>query len=145
MNEGWQPRAHAPNCTAMSAMSILRNASVIWKHTVGMSLTFMDVSDVKSFEEQRNWINCVTCEIVFQPSHPDTDAPVHAKNHDEVMVVAPIRMVWRIYLSAGSQTETSSLSLPNMSIAPRSFIPAKFHWQRGLRNPRHFFPELHKV
>ena len=42
-----------------------------------MSLTFMDVSDVKAFDEQRNWINCVTCEIVFQPLHPEAAAPVH--------------------------------------------------------------------
>ena len=28
---------------------------------------------------RQNWIICVTCEIVFQPLHPDTDAPVHAK------------------------------------------------------------------
>ena len=42
-----------------------------------MSLTFMDVSDVKAFDEQRNWINCVTCESVFQPLHPEVGAPVH--------------------------------------------------------------------
>ena len=39
------------------------------------------------------------------------------ENHDEGIVVAPIRMFWRIYLSTGSQTETSSLSLPNVSLA----------------------------
>ena len=61
----------------MSAMGILRNASVIWKHTVGMSLTFMDVSGVKAFDEQGNLINCATCEIVFQPLHPEAAAPVH--------------------------------------------------------------------
>ena len=44
LNEVRQARAHAPNCTAMSAMSKLRSASVIWKHTVG------DVVDVHGRE-----------------------------------------------------------------------------------------------
>ena len=44
----------------------------------------------------------VTCDIVFQPLHPDTDAPVHAKTTMK-------RMVRRIYLSTVSQTEISSL------------------------------------
>ena len=46
----------------------LRLASV-WMHTARLRV--------------RVWINYVTCEIVFQPLHPDFDALVHAKNHDE--------------------------------------------------------------
>ena len=37
----------------------------------------MDVSDVMASDEERTWINRVTSEIVFQPLHPDTGAPVH--------------------------------------------------------------------
>ena len=32
----------------------------------------MNVSDVKAFDEERTWVNRVTCEIVFQPA---TGAP----------------------------------------------------------------------
>ena len=38
-----------------------------------------------------------------------------------------------------SQTETTSLSAPNLSVA--SVFPAKCHWQRCHRNPRHVFPK----
>ena len=37
-----------------------------------MLLTFMDVSDVKAFDEEQIWVNRVTCETVFQSV---TDAP----------------------------------------------------------------------
>ena len=37
LNEVRQSRAHALNCTAMSAMNILKNASVFWKHTVKLN------------------------------------------------------------------------------------------------------------
>ena len=36
------------------------------------------------------------------------------RKHDEVMMIAPIRMGCRIHLSTGSQTETTPLSLPNV-------------------------------
>ena len=44
----------------------------------------MKVSDVNVFDEERTWINRVTSEIVFQPLHPDTSAPLHEERVIEV-------------------------------------------------------------
>ena len=80
-------------CAAGSAELTSPGAPIVgcWAHSFSSGVgrgpqKFTNVSDVKAYDEERTWINRVTSEIVFQPLHRGTSAPVHEERVMAVLV-----------------------------------------------------------
>ena len=91
LNDFRQPRAHAPNCMAMSAMSFLRNASVIWKHTVKLD-QLCYLRDCFSALASRHWRS--STRENHDEAHGVEDLSFHGLPDRIVITVVAKRVLW---------------------------------------------------